>query len=96
MSAIIASMNRMGRRAAVAALALAMLVASSCSGNVVLTMVPSPVVMQDERLDFSRDVLPESRGTEVSVLFATTRAPAHRRRRPNATRGARATPYASR
>ncbi len=39
-------------------------------------MVPSPIVMQDERLDFSRIVLPESRGTEVSVLFATTRAPA--------------------
>jgi hypothetical protein len=39
-------------------------------------MVPSPIVMQDERLDFSRDVLPESRGTGVDVLFATTRAPA--------------------
>jgi hypothetical protein len=39
-------------------------------------MVPSPIVMQDERLDFSRPVLPERRTTEVSVLFATTRAPA--------------------
>jgi esterase/lipase superfamily enzyme len=39
-------------------------------------MVPSPIVMQDERLDFSRVVLPEARTTEVSVLFATTRAPA--------------------
>jgi esterase/lipase superfamily enzyme len=39
-------------------------------------MFPTPIVMQDERLDFSRTVLPERRGTEVSVLFATTRAPA--------------------
>jgi esterase/lipase superfamily enzyme len=39
-------------------------------------MVPTPIVMQDERLDFSRVVLPENRRTEVSVLFATTRAPA--------------------
>ena len=39
-------------------------------------MIPSPIIMRDERLDFSRDALPESRGTEVSVLFATTRAPA--------------------
>jgi esterase/lipase superfamily enzyme len=39
-------------------------------------MVPTPIVMQDERLDFSRTVAPERRVTEVSVLFATTRAPA--------------------
>ena len=39
-------------------------------------MFPTPIVMQDERLDFSQTVLPERRGTEVSVLFATTRAPA--------------------
>jgi len=32
--------------------------------------------MQDERLDFSRDILPEDHGTEVNTLFATTRAPA--------------------
>ena len=32
--------------------------------------------MQDERLDFARIVRPENRGTEVSVLFATTRVPA--------------------
>jgi esterase/lipase superfamily enzyme len=49
---------------------------ASCSGNVVRTMIPSPIVMQDDRLDFSRVVLPEGRTTEVSVLFATTRAPA--------------------
>src|SRR5262245_29256992 len=58
-----------------AALALAAL-APACNSNIVLTMVPTPIVMQDERLDFSRDVPPGSRGTEVSVLFATTRAPA--------------------
>ena len=67
--------NRMGRRAAVSALALAAL-AASCSQTVVSTMVPSPIIMQDERLDFSRVVLPEYRSTEVPVLFATTRAPA--------------------
>jgi len=39
-------------------------------------MVPSPIVMRDERLDFTRAVLPENRNNEVSVLFATTRAPA--------------------
>jgi esterase/lipase superfamily enzyme len=65
----------MSRLAAVAALALAA-VSASCGTSIVRTMIPSPVVMQDPRLDFSRDVLPESRGTEVSVLFATTRAPA--------------------
>jgi esterase/lipase superfamily enzyme len=39
-------------------------------------MVPTPIVMQDERLDFSQTVPPERRITEVGVLFATTRAPA--------------------
>jgi esterase/lipase superfamily enzyme len=39
-------------------------------------MFPTPAVMQDERLDFSQTILPERRETEVSVLFATTRAPA--------------------
>jgi esterase/lipase superfamily enzyme len=39
-------------------------------------MVPTPIVMQDERLDFSRTVPPERRVTDVGVLFATTRAPA--------------------
>lgn len=65
----------MSRLAVVATLALAAL-SASCSSNVVRTMVPSPIVMQDERLDFARVVLPERRTTEVSVLFATTRAPA--------------------
>jgi esterase/lipase superfamily enzyme len=70
-----ALLNRISRLAAVAALALAAL-SASCSGNVVRTMIPSPIVMQDGRLDFSRIVLPENRATAVSVLFATTRAPA--------------------
>ena len=67
--------NHISRHAASAALSFGILLLS-CSGNVVRTMVPSPIVMQDERLDFSRVVLPEGRTTEVSVLFATTRAPA--------------------
>src|SRR5262245_564215 len=65
----------MSRLGAMAVLAFAALV-PACDSSIVLTMVPSPVLMQDERLDFSRDVPPGSRGTEVSVLFATTRAPA--------------------
>jgi esterase/lipase superfamily enzyme len=68
-------LNRMSRGVAVAALVLAAL-SGSCSQNVVRTMIPSPIVMQDERLDFSRGVPPERRSTEVSVVFATTRAPA--------------------
>src|SRR5262249_14072981 len=60
---------------AVAALVLAA-VSASCSQNVERTMVPSPIVMQDTRLDFSRAVAPERPRTEVSVLFMTTRAPA--------------------
>src|SRR5215813_12445381 len=67
--------NHISRHAASAALSFGILLLS-CSGNVVRTMVPSPIVMQDERLDFSRVVLPEGRTTEVSVVFATTRAPA--------------------
>ena len=65
----------MSRFALAALLALAA-VSSSCARAPVRTMIPSPIVMQDERLDFSRVVLPEKRATEVSVLFATTRAPA--------------------
>jgi len=67
--------NRISRRAAVAALSFGILLLS-CSGNIVRTMVPSPIVMQDERLDFSRLVPSDSRTTDVDVLFATTRAPA--------------------
>ena len=70
-----ALLNRMKRLAAVTALALAAL-SASCSQNVVRTMIPSPIVMQDERLDFSRVVQSERRATGVGVLFATTRAPA--------------------
>src|SRR5215475_7315923 len=70
-----AILNRISHHAALAALSCGILLLS-CSGNIVRTMIPSPILMQDERLDFSRVVLPESRTTEVSVLFATTRAPA--------------------
>src|SRR5690349_17691507 len=48
----------------------------ACSQSAVRTMVPTPLVLQDERLDFSQAVPAEHRRTEVSVLFATTRAPA--------------------
>jgi len=65
----------MSRSRAVTSLALAALL-TSCSRDVVRTMIPSPIVMQDEHLDFARVVLPESRSTEVPVYFATTRAPA--------------------
>src|SRR5262245_29335126 len=71
--------QRISHRTAVAGLAaLAALAALSaaCSQSVVRRMFPTPIVMQDERLDFSQTVLPERRETEVSVLFATTRAPA--------------------
>src|SRR5215469_15110083 len=67
--------TRMSRWHAVAGLALVAL-SAACSQYIVRRMVPTPIVMQDERLDFSRNVLPERRRTEVSVLFATTRAPA--------------------
>ena len=40
------------------------------------TMFPAPIIMQDPRLDFTRFVAPENHTTDVSVLFATTRAPA--------------------
>src|SRR5262249_6304282 len=56
-------------------LLLATLVAS-CSQTIVRTMVPTPIVMQDERLDFARIVAPDRRVTEESVFFVTTRAPA--------------------
>jgi esterase/lipase superfamily enzyme len=59
----------------VAAFALGAL-SAACSQQVVRRMFPTPIVMQDERLDFSRAVLPEQRATEVNVLFATRRAPA--------------------
>jgi esterase/lipase superfamily enzyme len=62
-------------RTVVAGVALGAL-AAACSQNVVRAMFPTPIVMQDERLDFSRNVLPERRRTEVSVLYATRRAPA--------------------
>jgi esterase/lipase superfamily enzyme len=59
----------------VAGLGLGMILAA-CSQNVVRAMFPTPLVMQDERLDFSQAVQPEHRETEVNVLFATRRAPA--------------------
>ena len=67
--------TRMNHRIAVTGLALAAL-SAGCSQSVVRRMFPTPIVMQDERLDFSQTVLPERRATEVSVLFATRRAPA--------------------
>jgi len=71
----IATRTRMSQRTAAAGLALAVL-SAACSQYIVRRMVPTPIVMQDERLDFSQTVLPERRATEVSVLFATRRAPA--------------------
>src|SRR5262245_7482047 len=69
------SVHRASYLATAAALALAALTAS-CTRTVVRMMIPTPIVMQDDRLDFSRSVPTESRGTQVNVLFATTRAPA--------------------
>src|SRR6516225_6549798 len=71
----LARRTRMSHWSAVGGLALAAL-SAACSQYVVRRMFPTPIVMQDERLDFSQTVLPERRETEVSVLFATTRAPA--------------------
>src|SRR5215510_16594109 len=68
-------MNLRSRLATAIALVLATLLAS-CSQTIVRRMVPTPIVMQDERLDFSRIVAPDRRVTEESVFFATTRAPA--------------------
>src|SRR5262245_63070347 len=68
-------MKRLSRVVTAGALVLATLVAS-CSQDIVRTMVPTPIVVQDERLDFSRIVPPDRRVTEESVFFATTRAPA--------------------
>src|SRR5262245_20334236 len=65
-----AAMNRLSRLATAVALVLATLLAS-CSQTIVRRMVPTPIVMQDERLDFSRIVAPDRRATEVSVFFAT-------------------------
>ncbi|HKE92708.1 MAG TPA: alpha/beta hydrolase [Povalibacter sp.] len=62
----------MNRVTLVALLALAAL-SAACTRTPVRAMPPSPIVMQDERLDFARTVVPEKRTTEVSVLFATTR-----------------------
>lgn len=67
--------SRISSRSAVAGLALGAL-SAACSQHIVRAMFPTPIVMQDERLDFSRNVGPDARGTDVSVLFATRRAPA--------------------
>src|SRR5262247_185957 len=68
-------MSRLSRLATVMVLVLATL-SASCSQTILRRMVPTPIVMQDPRLDFSRIVAPDRRVTEVSVFFATTRAPA--------------------
>jgi len=49
---------------------------SGCGGEVMVRMIPAPIVMSDERLDFTQRVAPEDRTTSVGVLFATNRAPA--------------------
>ena len=68
-------MKRLSHLVTPVVLVLATLVAS-CSTAIVRTMMPTPIVIQDERLDFSRIVAPDRRVTEASVFFATTRAPA--------------------
>src|SRR5262245_44328955 len=68
-------MNRPSRLVSALVLVLTML-SASCSQTIVRRMVPTPIVMQDERLDFSRIVAPDRRVTEKRVFFATTRAPA--------------------
>src|SRR5262249_14054846 len=70
-----AVMTRLSRLATAVALVLATL-SASCSQTILRRMVPTPIVIQDERLDFSRVVAPDRRVTEESVFFATTRAPA--------------------
>src|SRR5262249_59190288 len=70
-----AAMSRLSRLATVMVLVLATL-PTSCSQTILRRMVPTPIVMQDPRLDFSRIVAPDRRVTEESVFFATTRAPA--------------------
>src|SRR5262252_7841462 len=65
----------MSRLATMMVLVLATL-PTSCSQTILRRMVPTPIVMQDPRLDFSRIVAPDRRVTEESVFFATTRAPA--------------------
>src|SRR5215510_7738314 len=68
-------MKRRSRLVTAAVLVLTTLVVS-CNQTIVRTMMPTPIVLQDERLDFSRTVAPDRRVTEKSVFFATTRAPA--------------------
>src|SRR5262247_4895449 len=68
-------MNRLSRLVTAVTLVLATLLAS-CSQTILRRMVPTPIVIQDERLDFSRIVAPDRRVTEESVFFAMTRAPA--------------------
>src|SRR5215467_11707323 len=57
-------------------LALVMLTGGCRGDEPEWTMFPAPIIMQDPRLDFTRFVAPENHTTDVSVLFATTRAPA--------------------
>ena len=63
-------------RRAVLPLALVALVVGCGGDHPGWTMFPAPIIMQDPRLDFARFVAPENRTADVSVLFATTRAPA--------------------
>src|SRR5215831_9640681 len=53
-----AAMSRLSRFATVMVLVLATL-PTSCSQTILRRMVPTPIVMQDPRLDFSRIVAPD-------------------------------------
>jgi esterase/lipase superfamily enzyme len=57
-------------------LVLAALLAGCDSSDVARPMMPAPVIMKDPRLDFTRQVRPENRNTDVRVLYATSRTPA--------------------
>ena len=57
-------------------LAAAGLLAACSAADVARPMMPAPIIMKDQRLDFTRLVAPENRTTDVRVLYATTRTPA--------------------
>src|SRR5262245_45985895 len=60
-----------GASARLAALCLCL---AGC-GKVEVHMMPTPVVLKHQRLDFSRTVKPEVRSPSLPVFYATTRAP---------------------
>ena len=71
-----ATIATLSRVAILPILALVLGLAGCGDGDASWTMMPAPVIMKDARLDFVRLVAPENRGTDVRVLYATTRAPA--------------------